>query len=139
MLFTDILLMQYVLYVCVQEGEVVSIQISQGVGYLVSMEQGQIFSYRVRENQGPNYVDCVGYTFVDSFIYLKHVWECLKDCQMVKKGLLGKIQILVNWVIFEASYIFCCALAKKCQLTQHTSGYVKPVRRLKIKVRVERF
>ena len=44
-----------------------------------------------------------------------------------------------RWVIFEASYIFCCALAKKCQLTQHTSGYVKPIRRLKIKVRVERF
>ena len=103
--------MQYVWYVCVQEGEVVSIQISQGVGYLVSMEQGQIFSYRIRENQGPNYVDCVGYTFVDSFIYLKHVWECLKDCQMVKKGLLGKIPILVNWVNFEA---ICFAVSIRC-------------------------
>ena len=107
--------MQYVWYVCVLEGELVSIQISQGVRYLVSMEQGQIFSYRVWENQGPNYVDCVGYTFVDSFIYLKHVWECLKDCQMVEKGLLGKVPILVNWVNFEA-ICFACAIRCACAI-----------------------
>ena len=58
---------------------------------------------------------------------------------MVKKGLRGKIQIFVNWAIFEALYIFCFSLAQQGALSQHTLGYVKRMRRLKIELRVERF
>ena len=50
----------------------------QGVGYLVSMEQGYILSYTILENLGLNCIDCVGDTFVASGIYLRYVKECLK-------------------------------------------------------------
>lgn len=86
-----------------------------------------------------NCVDCVGDTYIDSYLYLKYVKECLKTWLMLKKRFWRKVQFVVNWVIFEALYIFCFSLAKKSQLTQHTSGYVKRRRRLKIEVRVERF
>ena len=56
-----------------------------------------------------------------------------------EKGTLKKFQILVNWAIFEALYIFCFSLAQQGALTQHTLGYVKRMRRLKIELRVERF
>ena len=49
-----------------------------------------------------NCVDCVGDTYIDSYLYLKYVKECLKTWLMLKKRFWRKVQFVVNWVIFEA-------------------------------------